>query len=680
MTDVSPAVEADDTIDAMEAGEADSERDTHVSGLASRRGLPKSYLDHITNLETHQFREQLADLAHAQQDDNFHTSGATISWRDVSFSIVEPGSKETRVILEPCSGTVAPGQLVAMMGPSGCGKSTLLDMLADKKTAPYQGEIFLNGRPRDEFYKLATAYVPQVDEIFPYLTVREAINFVSDCRLPKPKGATNKQWHAFSDLLIEELGLETVKDTRIGNNEIRGISGGQKRRVSLAKGLMTGAFVVFADEPTSGLSSTDTNLAVRLLKLMAVRYNITFFIVIHQPKPEVAQIFDELILMTSQPGRVVYQGPMAEMTEYYAKAGVPVPPYVNPADFCLDMVSPTFPGNRAEDLVAVWRTAGGGEETMRAQMEKAVSTHGKTAEMLLLEQKQKIKARCHLELPAVQKVDKVIYKFTFGGRYSAPVSTQLRLLWNREILLAARDPSRVIGFFVMSIVTAIFLGLAYFQNGQAEPVNQLGSLATILQIAFISTLLTVPGEDEPRTIVKLEAEDQLYSLSLYVLVRIVVQFLYSSLSGLLYYIISFSLLQLPWDFFGWFLLFGFLMRWAVEAMVLSTPAIGKNAADGQTKLILLILTVFLFNGLAANFNNVPVWMTWGLYISPAYWAIEGLAVSLYDDGSEAGAELIDFYGFVTGRVQWAIVFLVLYHLLFRAIHIWAYVRLWRPQK
>ncbi len=121
--------------------------------------------------------------------------------------------------------------------------------------------------------------------------------------------------------VLGNFGLLRVKDQLIGDAYIRGISGGQKRRTTLARGFVGGAQIVFADEPTSGLSATDAELCVRAMRRASESKGVTFVVVIHQPRVEVAQMFDHLLLMTANPGRVVYNGPFRAAAAYFTKAG-----------------------------------------------------------------------------------------------------------------------------------------------------------------------------------------------------------------------------------------------------------------------------------------------------------------------------------------------------------------------
>merc|ERR1712048_617851 len=255
---------------------------------------------------------------------------AGLTWKDVSFSVevADPHNakvKQEKVLLEECSGHVEPGSLVAIMGPSGCGKSTLLDILAQKKTSKYTGEVYLNGHSirGEPLLRRVAAYVGQEENMPEHWTTREAVEFNARLKKPSPDTVSSELYKKMIDGLLDDVGLLHVADTKIGGPNVRGLSGGQKRRVALARGMAASPLVMFCDEPTSGLSATDAELCIKTLKCMSVKWGVTILVVIHQPRVEVAKLFDHLILMTSQPGRVVYNGPMAEVVEHMEKVGYP---------------------------------------------------------------------------------------------------------------------------------------------------------------------------------------------------------------------------------------------------------------------------------------------------------------------------------------------------------------------
>jgi ABC-type lipoprotein export system ATPase subunit len=138
------------------------------------------------------------------------------------------------------------------LGPTGCGKSSLLDILADRKNSHgLSGQILLNGMVRDSSFKYTVGYVVQEDIITGTLTVRENLMFSANVRLPK--GISRSEREDRVTKVINELGLESCADTRIGTEFLRGVSGGERRRACIGMELVLSPKVLFLDEPTTGL-------------------------------------------------------------------------------------------------------------------------------------------------------------------------------------------------------------------------------------------------------------------------------------------------------------------------------------------------------------------------------------------------------------------------------------------
>lgn len=136
-------------------------------------------------------------------------------------------------------------------GPSGCGKSTLLDILADRKDpGGVSGLVLVDGAPPPGSYKYIVGYVVQDDIISGMLTVRENIAFSANVRLPGEIPATERA--ARVNKVIQDLGLESCADTRVGTEAIRGISGGEKKRTCIGMELVLTPKIMFLDEPTTG--------------------------------------------------------------------------------------------------------------------------------------------------------------------------------------------------------------------------------------------------------------------------------------------------------------------------------------------------------------------------------------------------------------------------------------------
>ncbi len=216
-------------------------------------------------------------------------------------------------ILDDVSLAVLPGELVGLMGPSGAGKSTLISAL-NGYCPPASGNVTINGRDLyeqyDEFCGMI-GYVPQDDIMHADLTVQEALYFSARLRLPTDY--SDNEIRQRIQKVIEDLGLKGTEHIRIGNAELRGISGGQRKRVNVAMELLTDPPLLFLDEPTSGLSSED---ALSLMKLMRILANEgkTIILTIHQPSLDVYRLMDNLIVVgkdSNSPaaGQLVYSGP-----------------------------------------------------------------------------------------------------------------------------------------------------------------------------------------------------------------------------------------------------------------------------------------------------------------------------------------------------------------------------------
>ncbi|CAA6669547.1 unnamed protein product [Spirodela intermedia] len=224
------------------------------------------------------------------------------------------------------------------MGPSGSGKSTLLDSLSGRlpSNAFLSGTILLNGRKTTLSFGTA-AYVTQEDNLTSTLTVRETISYTANLRLPEKMPWSEKK--RLVEGTIDEMGLRDCTDTPIGNWHLRGISTGEKRRVSIAVEILTRPRLLFLDEPTSGLDSASAFFVVQTLRNLA-RDGRTVIASVHQPSNEVFGLFDHLCLLSA--GRIVYFGQASEAYNFFTHAGFPCPPLRNPSDHFLRCINSDF--------------------------------------------------------------------------------------------------------------------------------------------------------------------------------------------------------------------------------------------------------------------------------------------------------------------------------------------------
>ncbi|KAH9954037.1 hypothetical protein BC827DRAFT_1245250 [Russula dissimulans] len=256
---------------------------------------------------------------------------ATLHFSNISYTL------NGRSILEGITGSVRPGQVLAIMGASGAGKSTFLDILARKrKRGVVEGVTLVNGREvSDSDFRKVIGFVDQEDTLMSTLTVYETILYSALLRLPRDMSIEAKQYRTLETM--NELGILGIKDSRIGDSGHRSISGGEKRRVSIACELVTSPSILFLDEPTSGLDAYNAYNVVESLVSLARNYNRTVIFTIHQPRSNIAALFDQLVLLAQ--GRLMYSGEFAKCQLHFDSIGHHCPPGFNIADYLIDVTA-----------------------------------------------------------------------------------------------------------------------------------------------------------------------------------------------------------------------------------------------------------------------------------------------------------------------------------------------------
>lgn len=266
-----------------------------------------------------------------------------------------------RALLSGVSGGVRPGQVMAIMGPSGAGKTTLLNLLAGRLEpaagTATRGSVTVNGTPRvAATFRDSTAYVEQDDAMYAALTVREQIDFTARLRLPQSTPPADRA--ARVEAVLAELGLTTVADRRVGGGAVRGVSGGERKRTAIGMELVTDPQLILCDEPTAGLDAAAALAVVRTLKTLAVRGGKTVLTTIHQPRGDIFDSFDLVMLLSG--GHVMYSGPPSKAVAYFEALGFPCPLSTNVADILLDIVTPAAVQASALGPRSVGRKGGGG--------------------------------------------------------------------------------------------------------------------------------------------------------------------------------------------------------------------------------------------------------------------------------------------------------------------------------
>ncbi|KAM8800913.1 broad substrate specificity ATP-binding cassette transporter ABCG2 isoform 2-T5 [Rhynchonycteris naso] len=546
------------------------------------------------------------------------TEGAVLTFHNICYRVkVKSGfllRRKTveKEILTNVNGIMRPG-LNAILGPTGGGKSSLLDILAARKDPQgLSGDVLINGAPRPANFKCNSGYVVQDDVVMGTLTVRENLQFSAALRLPTTM--TNHEKNERINMVIQELGLAKVADSKVGTQFIRGVSGGERKRTSIGMELITDPSILFLDEPTTGLDSSTANAVLLLLKRMS-KQGRTIIFSIHQPRYSIFKLFDSLTLLAS--GRLVFHGPAHEALGYFASAGHHCEPYNNPADFFLDVI------NGDSSAVVLNREdeddeAKGTEEPSKRDkplIEKLAEFYGNSA--FFRETKVELD-----QLAGVQKKKKseVFKEIT----YATSFCHQLRWVSRRSFKNLLGNPQASIAQIIITVILGLVIGAIFYdlKNDPTGIQNRAGVLFFLTTNQCFSSVSSVELFVVEKKLFIHEYISGYYRVSSYFFGKLLSDLLpMRMLPSILFTCIIYFLLGLKPVVEAFFIMMFTLMMVAYSA---SSMALAIAAGQSVVSIATLLMTIsfvfmMIFAGLLVNLRTVGPWLSWLQYFSiPRY--------------------------------------------------------------
>ncbi|ONK74113.1 uncharacterized protein A4U43_C03F2900 [Asparagus officinalis] len=475
-------------------------------------------------------------------------AGVSMTWEDL-WAWASDGSEDGRVpILCGLNGFARPGEVLAIMGPSGCGKSTLLDALAGRLGSNLRqtGDILINGQKQSLSFG-TSAYVTQDDVLMTTLTVQEAVYYSAELQLPSTLSKSEKI--ARAEDTIREMGLVSAKNTRIS-----GISGGQKRRVSICAEILTRPKLLFLDEPTSGLDSAASYHVVSRIAKLARREGMTVVASIHQPSGEVFDLFSGLCLLAY--GKTVYFGPTSSTSEFFASNGFPCPSLTNPSDHYLKTINKDFDKDMEEGPDAKTITTAEAIETLVKSYRASVNS-------------QVVRQ----QIAEIQQMGGGLVK---KGNQASPL-TQSIVLTRRSFVNMHRD----LGYYWLRLAIYIALclcvGTIYHDIGHSYgSIQARGSM--LMFVAAFLTFMAIGGFPSFVEDMKIFGRERLnghYGVTTFAISSIVSSTPYLALISIIpgaiaYYLVG---LQRQFDHFLYFILVLFMCMMLVESLMMIVASI-----------------------------------------------------------------------------------------------------------
>ncbi|XP_047379409.1 ATP-binding cassette sub-family G member 8 [Sciurus carolinensis] len=509
---------------------------------------------------------------------------------------------------------VRSGQMLAIIGSSGCGRTSLLDVITSRDHGGKikSGRIWINGQPSTpQVVRKCVAHVRQHDQLLPNLTVRETLTFVAQMRLPRSFSQAQRDKRV--EDVIAELRLRQCANTRVGNAYVRGVSGGERRRVSIGVQLLWNPGILILDEPTSGLDSFTAHNLVKTLSRLA-KGNRLVLISLHQPRSDIFKLFDLVLLMTS--GTTIYLGAAQHMVQYFTAIGYPCPRYSNPADFYVDLTS--------------------------------IDRHSREQEMATREKTQSLAA---LFLEKVRGFDDFLWKAEMReldvgtcaasqtllqdpGHLSVPTEQpgavqQFITLIRRQISNDFRDLPTLFIHGVEACLMSLIMGFLYYGHG-AIKLSFMDMAALLFMIGALipfNVILDVISKcHSERAMLYHELEDGLYTAGPYFFAKILGE-LPEHCAYIIIYVMPIYWLANLRPGLESFLLY-FLLVWLVvfccRAMALAAAAMLPTFHTSSFFCNALYNSFYLTGGFMINLDNLWIAPAWIAKVSFLRWCFAGL--------------------------------------------------------
>lgn len=516
-----------------------------------------------------------------------------IQFKNLSYEIQTGYGKENKEILKDLSGFFKSGELTAVMGTSGAGKSTLLNILSGFQQERLTGKIDYisnEGKQNLNRHKKHSCYIQQTDCLHGLFTVQESMMMATYLKI-------GNVTHTFRQLLIDNI-LETLSLTKTKNTMVNRLSGGQKKRLSIALELIDNPPIMFLDEPTTGLDSVATLQCISALQNLA-KSGRTIICTIHQPSAVIYQMFDYIYLMAD--GQCMYADMPANTISYFAQQGFQCPKYHNPADYILEIINREY-GNYNSQLITAAKHYCQRDITpvkLRIIKEEFFDENAK--------------------MISTMKQPSEIVKFT--------------ILLYRSVLLLYRDWTMTHLKTILHFFVAIILGLLFTHAGDdgSKTISNFGYLLiSVLYMIYTTMMPAVLKFPLEIAILKKERFNNWYQLKTYYIATLVItlplqiffSFIYSSIS----YVLSSQ--PMEWNRFFMFFLILVLTCFVSESIGLSLGSV-FNPVNGTFLGAIIICTMLTLAGYMIFFNYMPIVLYYISYINFFRYAFEGLIQAVY---------------------------------------------------
>eukprot|EP00644_Phytophthora_capsici_P008634 jgi/Phyca11/7576/fgenesh1_pm.PHYCAscaffold_20_\ len=532
-------------------------------------------------------------------------------------------------ILHDISGSFRPGTVTLVLGQSGAGKSALMKLLSGrfpmKKEISVEGEMMYSGVPREKLLKRLPQfvnYVTQEDTHMPMMTVRETFEFAHECCGPHldkrtsellSRGSPTENASAlqaassvfkhYSEVVLQTLGLENCQHTIVGNALHRGISGGEKKRVTTGEMEFGMKYATFMDEISTGLDSAAAFDIIAAQRSMAQRFHKTVVISLLQPSPE---------------GRALYHGPTSQVQHYFESLGFVCPPRRDIADFLCDLATP-----------------------QQIQYQLGRPPQGRSAHPMLASEFADLWTNSLLYQVLESEDDAraaELRNSIDAANFMKPVREFHQSFWpstwtlmKRQFILTKRNHAFLVGRAMLVLIMGLIFASLFYQMDMADTQVTMGVIFAAMLFLGLGQAAMLSTFYDSRNVFYKQRAANFYRTSSFVLASSVSQIplaLLESLvfGSLVYWVGGFVNEAKAYLLFELFLMLVILVFLALFFfLVAATPNLSIAKPVAMVNLMIFIL----FGGFVVAKNTIPDWLIWLYWIDPVAWTVRSAVVSQY---------------------------------------------------
>jgi len=587
--------------------------------------------------DTKSFAENPSDEAARHIEENmekgFQMSPATLTFRNL---IYKRGGKH--LLKGAVSGYVKPGMMVCVLGGPDSGKSTLFDILAHRYDAgSLSGELLVDGSPPSNTFSQQIGLIKRDDVHLPTITVRETLEFSAQLRNQEHMPEEFKKRRV--DMALKILGMQHIADNIVGNAKIRGVSGGEQRRLSVGIEGVSGKSIILADEPTNGL---DSNSAYEVMKCfrritdtgMGVMTSLV------QPSPELFELFDTVMVMSRR--ACIYFGPRSQVMSYFESIGYRKPPQKSVSDF-LETIS----GNPKLFLDPTRTTT---LQTTDEASDVEIPEVNKRSSLADIHTRAVRLYRCSELYSAVGKVlwhevdsdparahkDGTFEDIDEGNRYATTLLTQVKGCVKRQFFVTFRNHQLTAMRMGMHIFVGIMIGTLFLDLGtdSSDALTRLGMIFFAMAFTAFSVLGIVPVLFDQKSVYKRQLASGFFRPVAFQSSLLATEIPQSFIESLVFTMIVYGMTGLEGGIgssnYLYFLFQIYGLKLTTWTFCLLCAAAAPKDLVAQAAAPVMLAFFFIFSGFLVSKENIPGGWIWAYYLSLFTASFKGLVLNEFD--------------------------------------------------